>query len=174
MTHTIREQVMAFKKSLLLSGILSTLHDKPANEARRLLTAVDPDLASLLIFPDSTKLIRENTRHTPLSEWSPSITELMTKDDKSVLEQKRDREVRKNKRHVPFPTQEPVARGRGRKPKHVQTDMVSKSRQVTSQQWSILQPPCTLRTPVDFKYKPPSPPTPSPPPTGARRKYKRS
>ena len=49
--HAIREQVMAFKKALLLSGILSTLHDKPASEARRLLTAVDPDLASVHHFP---------------------------------------------------------------------------------------------------------------------------
>lgn len=165
---------MAFKKALLLSGILSSLHDKPASEARRLLTAVDPDLASVLIFPDPTKLIRENTRHTPLAEWSPAITELMTKDDKSALEQKRDREVRKNKRHAPFPVQEQVARGRGRKPKRAQAEMVAKSRQLTIQQWSILQPPCTLRTPVDFKYKAPSPPSPSPPPTGARRRYKRA
>lgn len=143
MAHVVREQVLSFKKSLLMSGMLLDLHDKPATEARRLLMSVDPDLATLLIIPDLTRPSTIKREASRLNEWTPVLTELHA-GELGRLEAARNRDARRIRRQ-----EASAAGGRGRKKARVEAKQPAEP--VIKRIWGLRSPPRTLRTPADWK-----------------------
>lgn len=159
--------MLSFKKSLLMSGMLLDLHDKPAAEARRLLMSVDPDLASLLIIPDLTRPAAIKREQGKLNEWTPVLTELHA-GERDRLEASRDRETRRIRRQ-----EAGSASARGRK-KKAKVEAKQLAEPVIKRIWSLRSPPRTLRTPADWKAEAASSPSETPTqaavaPAGKRR-----
>lgn len=142
--HGIREQITSVKKALLSSGILLELAGETPVEAKRRVTAVDPDLANLLIFPNQklhpksststgetlgssgeamlrVPLANISTSRTKLDEWTPLVQEL-TLAEREKREMSQPSKVRRqdsslalrNNNHAKHGVKK---KGRGRKPK---------------------------------------------------------
>lgn len=164
--HAVREQVLGFKKALLLSGMLGDLPKLPANEARRRLTSLDPDLASLLIFAEPNRpLLREQTK-AALAEWTPLITDLLP-EDRGKLDVSMSRQARFTRRNQGQIAQSTGASsGRGARSKRRNATAAANKEttpEIIMPMFSLRSPPRTIRTSSDYKYKAPTPEPPSPP-----------
>ena len=151
--------MIAFKRALVNSGLVLEIQGKQPTEIRRLITAVDPDLAALLIIPglSDTVLRKDYQRPSATSEWVPVITELHS-SEKSKLQASKERDTRRMRRDASVA--QTVGKGaknaailkkRGRKKNNAAADDANALQaampaiNMHRSSWALRSPPKTIR-----------------------------